>query len=230
VIFMVNQGIWQVNADGTGLHEVFAATGTSGVDDGPTFTPDGAHIVFVRCCPKGFGYSLWRINTDGTGLKDLTIELQRNGDGPADTTPQVAPDGQHIAFNRCFPDQPCEIATVDINGNHLRELTGHLDTGTPNWSPDSSKIVFKVRPAGGTGNVATIDADGSHFTQLTFNMSQKDASNDPCYSPDGTKILFVHRPSTGGKDLFTMHPDGSEVTQVTKTPGSETTPQWAVAA
>ena len=61
VIFMANQGIWQVNADGTGLHVLFQASAEVGMDDGPAFTPDGKHIVFTRCCPEGFGYSLWMI-------------------------------------------------------------------------------------------------------------------------------------------------------------------------
>src|SRR5947208_10386151 len=72
VIFMVNQGLWQVNADGTGLHELFESPAGTGVDDGPAFTPDGKYIVFPRCCLPGEG--LWMINSDGTGLKVLTTE------------------------------------------------------------------------------------------------------------------------------------------------------------
>ena len=108
VIFMADlgggQAIWQVNANGTGLHELFVPPADgNGLDDGPAYTPDGKHIVFTRCCPEGFGYSLWMINADGTGLRDITVEQVVNGDGPADTTPQVAPNGNQILFNRCFP-------------------------------------------------------------------------------------------------------------------------------
>ena len=56
VIFMADlgggQAIWQVGADGTGLHEVFEAPAGTGLDDGPVFTPDGKHIVFTRCCDQ----------------------------------------------------------------------------------------------------------------------------------------------------------------------------------
>ena len=238
VIFMVNQGLWQVNADGTGLHVLFESPAGTGVDDGPVFTPDGKHIVFTRCCDQTltFGYALWMINADGTGLKDLTKEsLTTVDDGPADVDPQVSPDGKRIVFARCFPDQPCVVATVNINGGNLRQLTDNtrFDVEHPNWSPDSKKIVFEMQ--GNSLDIATINADGSGLTQLTFNAPAKTFTRSPCYSPDGTKILFQYRPSTGssysnyGVDLFTMNPDGSGITQVTRTATNERDPEWAVA-
>lgn len=226
VVFMAYQGIWAVNADGTGLHELFAAPADTGVDDGPSFTPDGKHIVFTRCCPQGYGYSLWMINADGSGLKDVTKEP---GDA-ADTTPQVSPDGKRIVFNRCFSDQPCEVATVNINGTNLRDLTDNtlFPSEHPNWSPDSKKIVFATQATG--SDIAMINADGTGLTQLTFNTPFKSFSFDPVFSPDGTKILFSQYRSTGGVDLYTMNPDGTGVSQVTRTPTAELWPQWAVAS
>jgi Tol biopolymer transport system component len=233
VIFMADlgggQGIWQVSATGTGLHELWAPPpdGT-GIDDGPAFTPDGRHIVFTRCCPRGFGYSLWMINADGTGLKHLTAEPSSpTGEGPADTTPQVSPDGKLVVFNRC-EFNGCVVATVSINGGTPRDLTDpSLDSEHPNWSPDSKTIVFAFHSAN-PFNIATVNASGGGVTQLTFDSSG--SSSDPCFSPDGTKILFVHSPSTGrGLDLFTMNPTGGGVTQLTRTPGNESNPEWATA-
>jgi Tol biopolymer transport system component len=235
VIFVADlgggQAIWQVSADGTGLHEVFEAPAGTGMDDGPVFTPDGKHIVFTRCCDQRltFGYDLWMINADGTGLKDLTKEpLTTVDDGPADVDPQVSPDGKHIVFARCFPDRPCLVATVNINGGNLRQLTDNtlFDVEHPNWSPDSKTIVFEMQ-ANGKSDLATMNADGSGLTQLTFNTPFKTTSHGPCFSPDGSKIMFHYRPSTGGVDLFTMNPDGSGVLQVTRTPTNERDPEWA---
>ena len=229
--FMASQGIWKVNADGSGLEDLFQAPAESGVDDGPTFTPDGKHIIFTRCCPQGYGYSLWMINADGGGLKDVTKEPQVNGDGAADTTPQVSPDGKTIVFNRCFPNAPCVVATVSINGTNLHDLTDNSQflSEHPNWSPDGKTIVFEMDPPGGSPNIATINPGGSGFTQLTFS-GPHGASLQPAYSPDGTKIIFARYRSTGGTDLFTMNPDGSGVSQITSTASLELYPEWAVAS
>jgi Tol biopolymer transport system component len=230
--FMVNQGIWTLNADGTGLTDVFQPPVGTGVDDSPTFTPDGKHIIFTRCCIPGYGYSLWMINSDGGGLKDVTKEPVVNGDGPADTTPQVSPDGKTIVFNRCFPDAPCEVATVSINGTNLHDLTDNTQflSEHPNWSPDGKKIVFEMDPLGrASPNIATINPDGSGFTQLTFSQGPQSRSLEPAYSPDGTKIIFSEFRSTGGYDLFTMNADGSRISQITSTVSQDFYPEWGVA-
>jgi Tol biopolymer transport system component len=245
-IFMADlgqgQAIWQVNADGSNLHRVWSPPPDgSGIDDGPTFTPDGNYIIFTRCCPKDSGYALWRINADGTGLRKVTTEIVPPGvDGPSDNLPQVSPNGTLIAFHRnvvtCQDPSDCgnRIVTVNINGGNRVQLTDPgLEAQIPNWSPDGKKIVFEMFPQVNgqfTANIATVNTDGSGFTQLTFEAAGRGASLDPSWSPDGTKIVFRHCPSTGFCDLFTMNHDGSGVTQITKTAAGEFWPQWAVAS
>jgi Tol biopolymer transport system component len=243
VIFMAQlarkQEIWEVNADGTGFHEVFAAPRGTFLDDGPAFTPDGQHIIFTRCCGREtLGYSLWKIDADGTDLHHVTNEyFGPNVDGPSDNLPQVSPDGRLITFNRnvvtCSDPSGCgnRIVTVNIRGGNRVDLTdpslGNPDT--PSWSPDSKRIVFSWFPFDGPSGVVTINADGSGFTQLTFNTT-REFSAFASYSPDGTKIIFTRCPSTGSCDLFTMNPDGSGLSKVTRTASDELWPQWAADA
>lgn len=228
VIFMADlgdgQAIWQVNSDGSGFHEVFAAPAGTVLDDGPAFTPDGTSIIFTRCCPQSSGYGLWRINADGTGLRIVTTEtVGPNVDGPSDNLPQVAPDGRTIAFHRNANDCGCRIATVNFAGGRLREITPFgFDAQIPNWSPDGQRIVFESFSESGV-NVWAVNPDGSGLTQLTFD----DFSLAPSYSPDGTKIIFDHQNEDGERDLFTMNPDGSGISQLTHTAAIERFPQWA---
>jgi Tol biopolymer transport system component len=137
---------------------------SSGVDDGPAFTPDGRHIIFTRCCPEGYGYSLWSINSDGTGLKDVTTEPEH--DGPADTTPQLSREGRRVVFNRCFSDRPCAVATANLNGTHLREITPAwmFVSRSGNWSPQGNEILFSGRVSLDVhSSLWVIHADGSRL-------------------------------------------------------------------
>jgi Tol biopolymer transport system component len=243
VIFMAKlgrkQAIWEVNADGTGLHAIWTPPNDgSGIDDGPAFTPDGRYIIFTRCCPHPSGYGLWRINADGSHLRIVTREVAGgpNVDRPSDNLPQVSPDGKRIAYHRnvvtCSDPGDCgnRIVTVNIHGGNSVQLTDpSINAQIPNWSPDSKRIVFEMFPPDGGAEVGIVNADGTGFRQLTFG-NEETFSFAPSFSPDGTKIIFSRAPSTDGVDLFTMNPDGSGVTEVTRTASIELWPQWAAAS
>jgi Tol biopolymer transport system component len=239
VIFMARQKIWQVNADGTGLHKVWTPPNDgTGMDDGPTFTPDGEHIVFTRCCPHPTGYALWMIDADGTSLHRITQEVEPPGvDGPSDNLPQVSPDGKAIVYHRnvvtCSDPSECgnRIVTVTIHGGHRVELTDPaLEAQIPYWSPDSTKIVFTIFPPDGPGiaNIAIINADGSGFRQLTFATGER-GNVSGSFSPDGSKIIFYRAFANGNRDLFTMDADGSNVQRLTRTAALERWPSWIAA-
>lgn len=239
VIFMAKQAIWQVNADGTGLHVIWSPPNDgSGIDDGPAFTPDGRHIIFTRCCPRPTGYGLWRINADGSRLRVVTRELAGGPkvDRPSDNLPQVSPDGQWITYHRnvvtCSDPSDCgnRIVTVNIHGGNRVQLTDpSIDAQIPNWSPDSKRIVFEMYPPDGGAEIGIVDADGTGLTQLTFG-NEETFSFAPSFSPDGKRIIFSRFPSTGdGVDLFTMDLDGSGVSKITRTASTELWAQWAAA-
>ena len=227
VIFMVNQGIWQVNEDGTGLHEVFHARRGTRLDDGPTFTPDGQHIVFPMCCPGRTGQSLWMIDVAGSGFSRVTKERHAWADG----LPQVSPDGNWVVFDRC---EPCEVAIANINTGRIHVLTDSTKFASehPDWSPASNQIVFHVHYySGGNGDIAIMNANGSHMRLLTSNGPHgKTGSYDPCFSPDGKRILFDQFPLPRGSELFSVSRHGGQLTRVTRTPWEgELYPQWAAA-
>jgi len=187
VVFMVNQGIWQVNDDGTDLHEVFHAPRGTGIGDGPTFTPDGQHIIFSRCC-TGHYQALWMIDVEGAGLAQVTNETR----GWYESVPQVSPDGQRVAFNRC--GDRCDVATASIKTGKIRVLTDSRKSASehPGWSPTSNKIVFHIHYSSGSGDIAIMNANGSHLHRLTFNGPRgKTGSFDPCSRLTGRRSCSI---------------------------------------
>jgi Tol biopolymer transport system component len=228
VILNIYNAIWEVNGDGTDLHELISCSSPS-VDCGPdggfgeaSFTPDGKHIVTEHCCANGDG--LYMLNADGSGLKAI-----RTNRGGGFGNPQVSPDGKMIAFRICSDSAPgCAVGTMNINGGNLRMLTdGSVNWDFPNWSPESKRIVISGSN-GGSANIAVMNADGTGFRQLT--SDPRSYSVWACFSPDGTKILFSRRPSTSSWDLYTMDPDGSHATPVARTADGEFWSQWGTAS
>lgn len=232
LVFIADLGsgpaIWEVNADGTDFHQVFAAPPDgNGFDDGPTFTPDGRWIIFTRCCPQPSGYGLWRVHPDGTGLRIVTTEtVSPKVDGSTDLAPQVSPDGRGIVFEHGLPNGSDAIATVNFAGGRLRNLTpGDMgEVNLPNWSPDGLRIVFQGADEAGF-DVWAINPDGTGLTPISTDGN----SRQPSYAPDGTKLVFDKVMVDGARDLFTMNPDGTGVTQLTHTASDERWPQWAPA-
>jgi Tol biopolymer transport system component len=232
--FMAHQKIWEIDADGNHLHVVFTPPAGTGVDDDPTFTPDGKHLVFTRCCPEGFGYSLWMIGTHGTGLRDITTEPQVNGNGPADTLPQVSPNGNQIVFNRCA--DACAVDVVRRNGHGMHQISpdGMDVSTTGNFSPSGDEIVFSAHASPDVhSSLWIIRTNGTHLRQIvTRGLACGGANADPngisClqprFSPDGTRIIFSSA-SSAGSNIYSVDTNGTGLVQITRD-GGDDSPTW----
>jgi Tol biopolymer transport system component len=73
--------------------------------------------------------AIWRVRPDGTGLKQLTFP----GDGH-DFTPEYAPAGDKIAFERDSPDfSTSSILVMNPDGSNPTPI--QADAFVPAWGP-----------------------------------------------------------------------------------------------
>ncbi len=166
--------IFKVNADGTGLVNLSAVSG-SRWDAMPGWSPDGKRIVYAATKPADAHTSLYVMNADGSHPRPLT-ELDFEAQYPTWSTTGT------IAFGGVVGDN-FDIYSVQKDGSHLQRLT--RQSGQDNWptySPDGRQIAFFSVREGAEG-IWIMAADGSGARFIA-------EGGEPNWSPDGQWITF----------------------------------------
>lgn len=170
----VSVGLWVMNADGTGPHQITQLNlAVESEDHRPAWSPDGTQLVFQRIDRAATPEQgiLFTIGVDGTGLRQLT---------PSDfdvNDPDWSPDGALIAFQS--PSEANEggeqnIFTIRADGTGLTQLTRGLSShrgaqGTfhPSWSPDGTQLAFSHSPSTArSADIYLMNRDGSGLQVL----------------------------------------------------------------
>jgi Tol biopolymer transport system component len=186
-------GIFVINADGTGEHTVNPPGG--GLF--PEWAPDG-RIVFSSPRPDGTE-GLFAVRPDGTHLQNLQIYAEGVGWNPT---------GTEVLLNRnnLGGAQNWDIWRVDAHFGNLVQLTDAPgDDGFGGWSPDGQSIVFSTK-RNGHGEVWLMNRDGSDQRPLVTGAGSQAGEG---WLPDG-RILVADN-TTDAPDWYLMKPDGSGI-------------------
>ena len=196
-----------MNRDGSNIVEL---TPNEFVCEGdPSFTPDGARIVFDRF--DGVDEAFWSMDLNGNDRQRI---------GPCCADPNVSPNGEKLSF-LSFIDQPggSALFTSDIDGSNILQLTPFsFDVAIKqDWAPDGQHLVFSKDAyshiAGVSGNIATIRPDGTHLRFITNYQDGDVNAFVGSYSPDGRWIVF-RLEDHGSFGLFKVHPDGTHLNAI----------------
>lgn len=225
-------GIFKINADGTGEHQIVRSPKGMVVDQ-PDWSPDGSLIVFTRCVVDG-GCGVYTVGVAGTGLKRLSPGCATAAT-PCEDDANVSflPDGKHIVFSRAtgkvrhWPDwdqiQHSDLVVSDLNGGNRRVIfrskpyEGDLNFAAS--SPDGKRFVYEhansplTRPGAHHAALFVVGSDGKDNHRIT--PWSLDAGDNPDWSPDGKWIVFrTHVSSDKNSSIDIIHPDGSGLKQL----------------
>jgi TolB protein len=207
--------IFTMQPDGGGVHEV---TRDRHPDFSPSWSPDGARIVYVSLHVAASNFDQLFV-VDAAGGRETQITHFTDG-GPGG--PAWSPDGGTLAFHVTYGGAiDDELFTIHADGSHLVQLTDNTASDSdPVWSPDGAQIAF-VRDS----RVETMRPDGTDVQPVT---PPGLLAFDPTWSPDGSRIAFVGRDAASSQyDLFTIAASGSDLRRLRDTPRDELQPSWS---
>jgi serine/threonine protein kinase/Tol biopolymer transport system component len=191
-------------------------TDASGVETGPTISPDGSSFAYSSRVKDS-----WDIYVQRVGGRNPVLVA---GDPTRDEVwPAFSPDGKQIAFNQ--GGGKGGIFIVGATGESVRRLTDFGSNAA--WSPDGQRIVFCTEEVGsvysrnGISALWTVDLNGG----APVKIDDGDAIQ-PAWSPSGTRIAFWQNPS-GQRDLATIPAGGGPRVAVTSDIAADWAPVWS---
>lgn len=219
--------IWLMNPDGTGAHPV--APGVAIEAHRPSWSPDGAHIVF------GDLLSPRQLNEVDLSTGETQVMMECDDLCVGDWEGAYSPEGDRVAFVRELgplvyspveeEDVPstCGIFILEIEIGETAQLSPEQDCVVmwePRWSPDGEEIVYwistRVADARTGTAIRILDQNGNERTLVDETLFP----GNPDWSPDGEWILFATYPESEFEysyvsNLYRVHPDGSGLEQLT---------------
>jgi WD40 repeat protein len=152
-----NDGLWMVNADGSGARLLVAPDVPHAHLLMPTWSADGSRIAYVRL--EGSTSQMFMIDADGSNA--ARIDAIRNLSWPT-----WSPNGDRIAFQRETAHSR-DIFVTDPDGANVLRVSGDFEVlSPPTWSLDGGRLAF-LTPAVASEAVDAliVNADGSDPTR-----------------------------------------------------------------
>lgn len=183
-----------------------------GQETTPSFSPDGAEVVFCWNGEAGDNFDIYEQPVGRGKLRRLT-------ENPADEFgPAYSPDGRSIAFYRRSGDYAA-VYSVTPSGRRTERMFG-LAFGPPgrkspedsswspervSWSPDGKLLAVVDRDSpDGPLRIFLRDIEAGRFRALTFPPAGSYGDGSPGFSPDGQYLAFVRRTTPHASDIFVV--------------------------
>jgi Tol biopolymer transport system component len=210
-------GILTMNVDGTGLHRLT----TNGRDSYPAWSPDGAHIAFVRPYKAE-----WRINTmSSTGAAERRLRQ-----APPSGRPSWTPGGLLIPSGGDL--LKIDPATGHVQKYYNAEIDAVWGMNSVALSPDRSMLTYVGARNAEPGDKECGEGPCPRFALYKENVLKKPKTpqrvvkdaGPATFSPNGTQLAFV---ANGGLVLWSLA-SGTSTTIPTgdATPTVSAPPAW----
>jgi serine/threonine protein kinase len=192
-----------VNRDGTGFSQL---TDMEASNYYPTFTPDGASLLFAS--NRNGSFDLYLLQFSEKQLFQLTQNVGNV------ISPDYSPDGRTIVFANRVGNATTAIWMVNAEGLNPRLVyTGINNIVSVAWSPNGERIAYAM--SDGTPQeyeIYIMDANGKNHVHISQGLRGVGGSID--WSPD-SKYLLVYAGPFEDKDIFRIDAANGDFVQLT---------------
>jgi Tol biopolymer transport system component len=173
----------------SGVLRVVPLTNFKGVEDHPTFSPDGQQVAFAWDGEREDNYDIYVKLVGSPEVRRLT------SDPAADISPRWSPDGQKIAFVRNGLAPPATVHVVSPLGGADREVSDFSVAMGLDWSPDSHWIAVGHLPMSLSNRadvpgIYLIPVDGGD-PRLLVPAEPTGQHILPTFAPDGRRVAYI---------------------------------------
>ena len=173
--------IWDLNTDGTSLHELFHRWSDSVGEQAGNWTPDGKYFLFQ--VEHAGRWDLWALPEKASLLHRPAAPVQLTN-GPLSYEYPISSRTGHQIF-AVGSKKHGELVRYDVKSRQFTSYLSGISAVESRVSPDGKWVVYESYPE---HSLWRCRPDGSDRQQLTFPPMM---AYYPEISPDGTKIAFT---------------------------------------
>ena len=209
--------LWEVSAEGKGLHPMLPDWNKPAQESGGTWTPNGGYFLFEST--RDHTQNIWALRDGGSWFHKPSTQPTQLTLGPLlFSSPTPSLDGKKlfvIGQQRRF-----DLIRLDSKSPEFSVYLPGISAGEADFQPKGELVTYVTHP---DLTLWQSKPDGSSKVQLTYAPMQ---AHMPRWSPDGTHIAFMgSRPGRPWK-IFIVPAEGGTPKEVTTGDRNQGDPTW----
>jgi serine/threonine protein kinase/Tol biopolymer transport system component len=177
-----SSSLWEVGADGRGLHPLLPTWSKPPQESGANWTPEGRHFLFESI--RDGSQNIWTLDESHSFFRTTHPLPTQLTVGPLlFSNPTPSADGQKLFV--IGQQRRSQLIHFPHNSGQFSDYLPGFSAGEVDFSPDGQWMVYITNPE---HILWRSKLDGSSRSQLTFAPLQAHA---PRWSPDGKQIVFM---------------------------------------
>ena len=221
LVFAGPTGLYLISSEGSVVRRV--TDPPPAVEDwGPTFSPDGQYVLFVRTRQIGEPDELWTLPAGGGDAVRLLSERGRIA-----SPPRWSFDGRSVIFSSNRIGHPTLFRASLDTPDSIVEIS---EAGSPAWDPAVSRRGYRLayerlQHSLGIWEMNLSPSSNRRPSILVSSTSDTDQGPGPQFSPDGKRLAYMSDRS-GTMEIWVSDRDGGNAFQLSAVGGAGT-PRWS---